>query len=112
MRATSPALNRRRRTVEADRSKPVAVLQRRLNAVNETERSVTAMRTRMRSSRAVDTLRGPVPTRLCVQSSSLHWFHIRITVVAACPVRAAMSRYDKPASRSLTIQLRSNALTC
>ena len=32
MRATSPAVKTRRRTVEAERSKPVAVLQRRLNS--------------------------------------------------------------------------------
>ena len=35
MRATSPALKRRRRAVEAGRSKLVAVLQRRLNTVDE-----------------------------------------------------------------------------
>ena len=103
MRATRPALKRRRRTVEADRSKPIAVLQRRLNTVDETVQSVTAMRTRWWSSHAVVTLRGPVPVRLCVRSSSLHWFYKRIIVIAACPVRAAMSRYDKPASRRPTI---------
>ena len=113
MRATSPALKRRRRTVEAeDKSKRVAVLQRQLNIVNEAVRSVTAMRTRWRSSRAVGTLRGPVPARLCARPSSLHWFYTRITVVAACPVRAAMSRYDKPASRRPAILPRSNAITC
>ena len=99
MRATSPALKRRWWTVEADRSKPVAVLQHRLNIVDEAVRSVTAMWTRWWSSHAVVTLCGSVPARLCVRPSSLHWFHIRITVIAACPVRAAMSWYDKPASR-------------
>ena len=72
-------------------SKPVTVLQRRLNTVDATVRSVTAMRTRWWSSRAVVTLRDPVLARLCVRPSSLHWFHTRITVVAAYPVRAAMS---------------------
>ena len=35
-------------------------------------RSVTAMRTRWRSSSAVVTLRGPVPAHLCLRPSSLH----------------------------------------
>ena len=109
MRATSPALKIRRRTVEADRSKPVAVFQRRLNTVDGAVRSVTTMWTRWRSSRAVVTLRGPVPASLCVRPSSLHWLHTPIIVVAACPVRAVMSRYDKPASRRPTILPRSNA---
>ena len=103
MQATSPALKRQWRTVEADRSKPVAVLQCQLNTVDETVQSVTAMQTRWRSSCAVVTLRGPVPARLCIRPSSLHWFHIRITVIAACPVRAAMSWYGKPASRRPTM---------
>ena len=102
MRATSPALKRRRRTVEADRSKPAAVLQRRLNTVDVAVQSITALWTRWRSSRAVLTLRGSVPARLCVRPSSLHWFHTRITVVAACPIRAAMSRNGKSASRRTT----------
>ena len=55
------------------------------------------------------TLRGPVPARLNEQPSSLHWLHTRITVVAAFPVRAAMSRYDKSSSRGTTILSRSNA---
>ena len=55
------------------------------------------MRTRWRSSRAAVKLRGTVPAPFCVRPSSLHWFHTRITVVATCPVRAAMSRYKKPA---------------
>ena len=42
MRATSSALKRRRRTVDADRSKPVAVLQRRLDTVDEAVRSAIA----------------------------------------------------------------------
>ena len=96
------ALKRRRRAVEADRFKPVAVFQRKVNTVDEAVRSVTAMRTRWRSSRAVVILRSPVSARLCVRPSSLHWFHTRITVIAACPVRAAMSRYDKPTSRRST----------
>ena len=111
MRATSPALKRLRRTFEVDRSKPVAVLQLRLNTVDEAARSVTTMRTIWWSSRAVVTLRGPVSACLCVRPPSLHWFHIRITVVAGCLVRASMSRYDKPASRRLTILTRSNAST-
>ena len=66
MRATSPPLKRRQRTVEADRSKPTAVLQRRLNTVDEAAQSVSAMRTRWQSSHAVATLRGPVPAHLYV----------------------------------------------
>ena len=102
MRTTCPALNRRRRTVEADRSKPVVVLQRRLNTVDEAVRSVTAIQIRWRSSRAVVTLLCPVTVRLCVRPSYCMSTG-SITVVAACPVRAAMSRYDKPASRRPTI---------
>ncbi|KAJ8878823.1 hypothetical protein PR048_019409 [Dryococelus australis] len=52
-----------------------------------------------RSSRAVVTLRGPVPARRCARPSFILWFRRRITVVAACPVRAEMSLYDKPVSR-------------
>ena len=92
MRAISPALKRGRRTVEADRFKPVAVLQCRLNNVDEAVRSTMAMCTRWRLSLAVVTLCGPVPACLCVQPSSHHWFHTCITVVAACPIQAAMSR--------------------
>ena len=109
--ASSPALKRRWRTVEAYRSKPVAVLQRRLNTVDEAVGSVTAMWTRWRSFHAVVTLRGPVPAHLCIRPSSLHWFHTCITVIAACPVRAAMSWYDTPASWRPTILPSSNALT-
>ena len=50
--------------------------------------------------------------RRCVRPSSIHWFHTRITVVAACPVRAAMSRYDKPVSRRPIILSRSKSFTC
>ena len=63
------------------------------------------MRTRWRSSHAVVTLRDPVPVRLCVRPSTLHWFRTRITVVSACSERAAMSRHDKPASRRRIILL-------
>ncbi|XP_069698859.1 cytochrome P450 6j1-like [Periplaneta americana] len=56
MRATSPAHKRRRRTFYADKSTLVAVLQRRLNTADEAVQSVTAMRTRWRSSRVVATL--------------------------------------------------------
>ena len=56
-----------------------------LNTVNEAVRSITAMQTRWRSS----------PSSLC-------WFHTRITAIAACPVRAAMSRNGKSASRRTT----------
>ena len=103
MWATSPALKRWRLTVEADRSKLTAVFQSRLNTVDEAVRSVMAMQTRWWSFRAVVSLCGTGPARLCIRPSSLHWLHIRIIVVAACPVRAAMSRYDKPASRRPTI---------
>ena len=82
------------------------------NTVDEAVRSITAMQTRGWSSRAVVTLHGPIPTRLCVRPSSFHWFHTRITVVAACHAQVAMSRYDKPASRWPTILPRSNALAC
>ncbi|KAJ4449526.1 hypothetical protein ANN_00927 [Periplaneta americana] len=61
MRSTSPTLKRRQRTVDADRSTPVVVLQRRLNTVDEAVWSVTATWIRWQSSRAVVTLRGPVP---------------------------------------------------
>ena len=111
MRATSPALKRQRGTVEADRSKPVAVFQRQLNTVDEAVWSITAMWTRWWSSRAVVHY---VVQYLFVSAydPSLHWFHKCITVVAPCPVRATMSRYDKPASQKPTILPRSNALTC
>ena len=59
-----------------------------------------------------DNLHGPVPAHFCIRPSSLHLFHTRITVIAACPVQAAMSRYDKPASWRPTILPHSNALTC
>ena len=109
--ATSLPLKRRQRTVETVRSKLVAVLHR-LNTVDEAVRSIMTMRTRCRSSQAVVILRSSVPTRLCVQPFSLHWFHTCLTVIASCPVRAAMSWYDKPASRRPTILLHLNALTC
>ena len=112
MWTTSPALKTRQQTVEADRSKPVAVLQRRLNTVDEAVRPVTAMWTRWQSSHAVITLSGPVPDRLCIWPSSLHWFHTCITVVAAFTVWTAMSQYDKSASQRPTILPLSNALTC
>ena len=62
------------------------------------------MRIRWRSSHVlvVVTLSGPVPARLCARPSSHHWFHTRIAVGSVCPVQAAMSRYDKPASRRPT----------
>ena len=106
------ALKRWWQTVEANRSKPIAVLHRRLNTVDEAVRSVMVMRTRWKSSHAVVTLRGPVPARLCIRPYSLHWFHTCITVVPACPVQAAMSWYDKPASRRPIILPHSNTLTC
>ena len=65
--------------------------------------SDTPMRTRWQSSHALVTLCGPVPARLCVRSSFLHWFHTHITVIAACPVRAAVTRYDKLTSRKLIL---------
>ena len=105
MRATSPALKRRRWTAEADRSKPVAVLQCRLNTLDEAVQSVMAMQTRWRSSCAVVTLHDPIPVHLCIRPISLHWFHTCITVIA-------MSRYDKPASWRPTILPHSNALIC
>ncbi|KAJ8874070.1 hypothetical protein PR048_024911 [Dryococelus australis] len=86
MRATSPARRRWRRTVDEDSSTSVPVLQCRANTVDEVVRSVTAMRTRWWSSRTVVTLRRPVPARRCVRPSSIHWFHTRITVAAACPI--------------------------
>ena len=61
------------------------------------------------SSHAVVILCGPVPARLSVQPPSLHWFHTRVIVVAACPVQAAISRYDKPAL-AFTFQLCLEAL--
>ena len=45
VRATSPTFSRRRRTVDADKFTPVAVLQRRVNTVYEAVRSVLAMQT-------------------------------------------------------------------
>ncbi|KAJ8877266.1 hypothetical protein PR048_021720 [Dryococelus australis] len=85
MRATSPVHSRLRRTIDADRPTPVAVLQYRANTLDEIVRSVTAVRRRWRSFRAIVTLRGPVPARHCVRPSYIHWFHTRITVVAARP---------------------------
>ncbi|KAJ8884424.1 hypothetical protein PR048_016281 [Dryococelus australis] len=76
MCATSPSRSRRRRTVDEDMSTPVAVLQCRANAVEEAVRFVTAMVTRWRSSRAVVTLRGPVPARRCVRPVP-HTHHCR-----------------------------------
>ena len=55
------------------------------------------------------TLRGPVPARRCARPSSMHWFHTRITVVAACPVRAEMSQHDKPISQRPTVRTHSHA---
>ena len=108
MRATSPAIKRRRRTVEADRCKPIAVLQFDSTLWTKMYGPSRPCWQDGRSSRAVVTLRG----HFCVRPSSFHWFHARITAIATCPVRAAMSRYDKPASRRLTILPRSNAFTC
>ena len=80
MQVTSPVLKRWQRTVEADRFKPITVLQCQPNTVDEAVQSVMAMRTRWWSSHAVITFCGPVCARLCVQPSSLHWFHTHITV--------------------------------
>ena len=99
MLATSPVLQTLRPSFDADSSTPVAVLQRQFNTVDEAVRSIKATRTRWQSSRAVVTLRCTVLANLCVQVSSIHWFHIRISVVAAYPVRAEMSRHDKLACR-------------
>jgi hypothetical protein len=79
---TSPPLKRRRWTVDLDSSMPIAALQLG-NSTDRALQSVTAMRTKWRYSRAVVTLRGPVLVFLCVKLSFIHWFHTRITFVAA-----------------------------
>ena len=94
---------RRRRRVEPDRSKPVAVLQRRLNTVDKLYGMSRPCGQDGGHPHALVTLRGPVPARLCVRPSPLHWIHTRINVIAVCPVRAALSRYKKPASRDITL---------
>ena len=57
----SCVVRRHREATLSTRLPMPAVHQRRLNTVDETVRSVTVMLTRWRSSRAVVTLRGPVP---------------------------------------------------
>ena len=42
---------------------------------------------KMKSSCIMVTLCGTVRTRFCVKPSSIHWFHTRINVVAACHIR-------------------------
>ena len=78
MWATSPALKRWQRSVDADRSKAIAVLQRRFNTVDEAVWFVTAMWTRWWSSYAIVTLRGPVPVRHsskpCMSSNVMIWY--------------------------------------
>ncbi|KAJ8894325.1 hypothetical protein PR048_006945 [Dryococelus australis] len=111
MRVISAARIRRRRTVDADRFSPVAVLQCQANTVDEAVRSVTAMRTRWRLSLAVVTLRGPVPARHCVRPSSIRWFHTHITVVALYEPKChdTTTRFpgtDIPALLELTHMLR------
>ena len=111
MRDTSPALKIWRRTVEADRSKPVAVLQRRLNLMKLYGPSRPC-----RQDDGHPVLWSHYVAQYLLVSKydprSLHWFHTHITIVAACPVRAEMSRYDTLAFRRPTILPRSNALTC
>ena len=46
----------------------------------------------------VVTLHDTVLLGLCVRLYSIRWFHIYITVVAACPALAEMLRFDKQAS--------------
>ncbi|KAJ8866790.1 hypothetical protein PR048_032651 [Dryococelus australis] len=84
-RATNPAHDRWRRTVDAEMSTPVAVLQCRANTLDEAVRSIKAIPTRWQLSRSVGTLRDPVSVRRCVRPSSIRWFHTCTTAVAACP---------------------------
>ena len=56
---------------------------------------MAAVLIRWAASLATVTLCGIVPTHFCVRPSSIHRLHTRITVIAACPVRAKNSQYDK-----------------
>ena len=106
MWTTSPALKIRQITVKANSSKPIAVLQRRLNTVDKAIRSVKFMRRRWRSSCIVISLHGTAPARLCVWPSPIHLFHTRITVVTAFPVWDEISPHYKPAFQRQTIVTR------
>ncbi|GFX51831.1 uncharacterized protein TNCV_5015331 [Trichonephila clavipes] len=90
--ACNPRCSRSRRIDEAHISTPVAVDQRAVNCREEALPSLTAMRSRCRSSRADVTFHCPQPVFRVVRRSSVHWFQTRITLELFRCIRAPIAR--------------------
>ena len=88
--AHSPWCSRRRWIDEVDMSTPVAVGKRAANCPEEAVRSLTAMRSRRRSSRVDVTFRRPLSVFRVVRYSSVHCFQTRIKVELFRCTRAAI----------------------
>ncbi|GFV41896.1 uncharacterized protein TNCV_1368551 [Trichonephila clavipes] len=78
--ARYPRCSRRRRIHEADINSTVAIDQRAANCLEEAVRSLTAMRSRCRSSRTDVPFRHPLPVFRVVRCSSVHCLKTRHTV--------------------------------
>ena len=97
--------------IEVNSSTPIAMIQCWLNTMDKTVRSVTVVQTRWWPSCVVITC-DILPAHLWVWSSSIHFFYICITVIAACHVEAEMSQYNKLAFWRPIILPSLNSLMC